>query len=39
VFGQPAFYTETLNGVSLRDWVAALVAGTPVEDVRCIECR
>lgn len=39
VLGKPGFYTETLNGISLRDWVAALVAGTPVEDVHCTECN
>ncbi len=39
VFSQAAFYTETLNGTLLRDWVAALVAGTPVEDVHCTECH
>ncbi len=39
VLGQAGFYSETLNGVSLRDWVAALVAGTPVEDVHCTECN
>ncbi|MCE9621850.1 MAG: pectinacetylesterase family protein [Actinomycetia bacterium] len=39
VFGKPGFYTETLDGISLRDWVAALVAGTPVEDVHCTECN
>ncbi len=38
VFGRAGFYTETLNGTSLRDWVAALVAGTPVEDVHCTDC-
>lgn len=38
VFSKPEFYTETLNGTSLSDWVAALVAGTPVEDVHCTEC-
>ena len=39
VLGKPGFYTEELNGVSLRDWVAALVAGTPVDDVHCTECN
>ena len=38
VLSKPAFYTETLDGTSLRDWVAALVAGTPVTDVHCTEC-
>ena len=39
VLGKPEFYTETLDGVSLRDWVAALVAGELVEDVHCTDCR
>ena len=39
VLGKPGFYTEMLDGVLLRDWVAALVAGTPVEDVHCTECH
>ena len=39
VLGKPEFYTEALNGLLLRDWVAALVAGTPVEDVHCTECN
>ena len=39
VLRKPEFYTETLNGTSLRDWVAALVAGTPVEDVHCTVCN
>lgn len=38
VFSKSQFYEETLNGISLRDWVASLVAGTPVEDVHCTEC-
>ncbi len=39
VLSQAAFYTETFNGTLLRDWVADLVAGTPVEDVHCTECH
>jgi hypothetical protein len=38
VLGKPQFYEETLDGTSLRDWVAALVAGTAVTDVHCTEC-
>lgn len=38
VLGGAQFYAETLNGTSLRDWVAALVAGTPVQDLHCTEC-
>lgn len=35
VIGSPGFYTETQNGVSLLDWVTALVQGEPVEDNHC----
>jgi hypothetical protein len=35
VIGSPGFYTETQNGVSLLDWVTALVNGDPVEDNHC----
>ncbi|MBI4883080.1 MAG: hypothetical protein HY826_03410 [Actinobacteria bacterium] len=38
VLHKPEFYTETLNGVKLRDWVAALIAGEPVADVHCTTC-
>jgi hypothetical protein len=32
------FYTEAVNGESLRDWVARLIAGEPVPDVHCTDC-
>lgn len=32
------FYTMELNGVSLVDWVTAIVNGETVEDVHCEEC-
>lgn len=35
VIGSPGFYTETQNGVSLLDWVTALVNGDPVQDNHC----
>ncbi|MDO8363508.1 MAG: pectin acetylesterase-family hydrolase [Actinomycetota bacterium] len=38
VLHAPEFYTEVVNGVSLLDWVTALVAGVPVDDVHCTEC-
>lgn len=34
----PRFYSEAVNGVRVRDWFAALVAGTSPDDVRCTEC-
>jgi hypothetical protein len=33
------FYTETVGGVKLVDWVARLIAGKPVDDVHCRQCR
>ena len=33
------FYTETVGGVRLVDWVARLVAGRAVGDVHCTDCR
>jgi hypothetical protein len=39
VFSQDAFYTETVAGVKLVDWVTDLVEGTPVTDVRCTDCK
>jgi len=33
VLTRPEFYTVRAGGVSLRDWVAALVAGKPVQNV------
>lgn len=38
VLGSPKFYTETVNGTPFVDWVTALVAGDPVDDVHCTEC-
>jgi hypothetical protein len=32
------FYTETVNGESVVDWVTRLVAGESVADVHCAEC-
>jgi hypothetical protein len=39
VIGRPGFYTETVNGVPFVQWVGDLVAGRPVTDVHCEECR
>jgi hypothetical protein len=35
---RPEFYTYHVDGVRIRDWVAAHAAGETVEDVRCGEC-
>jgi phosphohistidine phosphatase SixA len=32
------FYAETVSGVRLRDWVARLADGQPVDTVRCADC-
>ncbi len=39
VLGRDTFYTDEVDGTSLRDWVADLVAGEDVPDVHCTECR
>jgi hypothetical protein len=33
------FYRYQTDGHRLRDWVAAIAAGNPVDDVECTECR
>jgi hypothetical protein len=33
-----AFYTETVNGEKLVDWVTRLIEGDPVDDVHCTDC-
>jgi len=33
------FYALEVNGVRLVDWVAALAAGAPLDDVHCTECQ
>jgi hypothetical protein len=38
ILSTPAFYSEVVEGVRLRDWVAALASGSPADDVRCPEC-
>lgn len=35
----PEFYMTATNGVAIRDWVAALAAGEPVENVICDPCE
>jgi len=34
VFDDSAFYTETVNGIALVDWVTKLLANQPVDDVQ-----
>ena len=33
-----SFYTETVGGVPLVDWVTALINGEDIEDVHCEDC-
>jgi len=39
IFEYDRFYKMRVNGVRLADWVAALIAGTPLDDVHCRNCR
>jgi hypothetical protein len=39
VFQKERFYTETVNGIALVDWVTKLLEGQPVDDVHCTDCR
>jgi Pectinacetylesterase len=39
IFDFDAFYEVEVNGVRLVDWVAALVAGQPLDDVHCEDCE
>ena len=39
VLGRDAFYDDEVDGTALRDWVADVVAGEDVADVRCTDCR
>ena len=36
---EPAFYTIKVNGIRLVDWVDALLAGEPLDDVHCTQCE
>ncbi len=38
VLGSPAFYTETVEGVPLVDWVSDLIRRQPHPDVHCTQC-
>jgi Pectinacetylesterase len=39
VFDDGPFYTETVDGEKLVDWVSRLIEGEPVDDVHCLKCR
>jgi hypothetical protein len=34
-----SFYEMEVNGVTLVDWVDALIAGEPLDDVHCEQCE
>lgn len=38
ILNREEFYTMEVNGVTLVDWIEALVAGEPLDDVHCDEC-
>jgi len=38
VFSDEAFYTMRVSSITLVDWVNALIAGEPLDDVHCDEC-
>jgi hypothetical protein len=38
IFEWPAFYELEVDGVRLVDWVDALIAGEPLDDVHCTDC-
>jgi hypothetical protein len=39
VVGDNLVYTMEVNGVGLVDWVEALIAGEPLDDVHCDDCE
>jgi hypothetical protein len=39
VFSDGPFYTETVAGETLVDWVTRVIEGKPVDDVHCQKCR
>jgi Pectinacetylesterase len=39
IFEWPEFYELEVNGVKLVDWVGALIAGEPLDDVHCDDCE
>jgi len=39
IFEFDQFYEIEVNGVALVDWVEALLAGEPLDDVHCEDCE
>jgi hypothetical protein len=38
IINNEEFYTMEVNGVKLVNWVKALIAGEPLDDVHCDKC-
>src|SRR4029453_6230795 len=38
IFDSESFYDLEVGGVRLVDWIAALLAGEPLDDVHCVRC-
>lgn len=38
ILEEPQFYSHGTNGVKLRDWIAGIERGEPVESVECSDC-
>ena len=39
IFEDETFYEIEVNGVTLVDWVDALITGEPLDDVHCDQCQ
>ena len=39
ILDRDGFYELEVNGVTLVDWIEALLAGEPLDDVRCDDCE
>jgi hypothetical protein len=39
IVGDGTFYEIEVNGVTLVDWIEALLAGEPLDDVHCEDCE
>ncbi|MBC8172187.1 MAG: hypothetical protein H7X77_10960, partial [Anaerolineae bacterium] len=38
ILASPEFYTYGVDGMTVRDWFTALLAGEKVENLRCTDC-
>lgn len=39
ILRRPEFYTYRVGTTTIRDWIAALAAGNPVDNVACTDCQ